>query len=206
MTREDVAADARISRKLAAFHLDKLVERGLLKTHFARPAGRSGPGAGRTAKFYEPSGVQLDVSVPPRQYQFVGRLLVEALASQDRGESPRGAAVRVARAAGTSLAEDLREASGPGRRMGPERTLRVVEEILADRGYEPYPQSPREIRLKNCPFHDLARQAPDLVCAMNQAFIEGLTRGLGNKTVEVALEPPDGECCVRLRYGGGGGR
>jgi hypothetical protein len=34
---------------------------------------------------------------------------------------------------------------------------------------------------------------------MNRAFIDGLVRGLGNETVEVALEPTPGECCVVLR-------
>src|ERR1041385_854041 len=68
VSREDVAAETGISRKLAAFHLDKLLERGLLTSHFARPPGRSGPGAGRSAKYYEPSDVQVEVSIPPRRY------------------------------------------------------------------------------------------------------------------------------------------
>ena len=48
--RDEVAAAVGIGRTLAAFHLDKLVEAGLLEASFARRTGRSGPGAGRPAK------------------------------------------------------------------------------------------------------------------------------------------------------------
>ena len=35
------------------------------------------------------------------------------------------------------------------------------------------------IRLRNCPFHQLAEQHRDVVCGMNLALIEGLVAGLG---------------------------
>src|ERR1051325_8562486 len=52
LSRDECARGAAIDRSLAAYHLDKLVERGLLQASFARPAGRTGPGAGRPAKLY----------------------------------------------------------------------------------------------------------------------------------------------------------
>ncbi|MBO0788607.1 MAG: winged helix-turn-helix transcriptional regulator, partial [Actinobacteria bacterium] len=39
VTRDQVAGAVGISRKLAAFHLDKLAAAGLLETSFPRPAG-----------------------------------------------------------------------------------------------------------------------------------------------------------------------
>src|SRR5262245_56833751 len=51
VNRDEAAAATGISRKLAVFHLDKLVDHGLLTTSFARPPGRGGRGAGRTAKY-----------------------------------------------------------------------------------------------------------------------------------------------------------
>ena len=57
VSREEVAEAMGVSRKLAAFHLDKLVDRGLLVTSYARPPGRGGRGAGRSAKYYEPSAM-----------------------------------------------------------------------------------------------------------------------------------------------------
>lgn len=197
VSRDEAAAAVGISRKLAAFHLDKLAERGLLRFDYGRPSGRSGPGAGRTSKLYEPSDAQIEISIPERHYDFVGRLLVRAIEDEGSGESAREAAARVAHDEGRSLGEEVRRRLGlrpPGR----ERALSVAEEVLRDSGYEPY-RTESGIRLYNCPFHVLARQAPDLVCRMNHAFIDGIVRGLGNRTVNVALEPTPGECCVVLR-------
>src|SRR5919202_726872 len=78
VSRRDVAAELGISPKLAAFHLDTLEDRNLVRTHFARPEGRSGPGAGRPSKMYEATGEVVEVSIPPRRYDVAGRLLIEA--------------------------------------------------------------------------------------------------------------------------------
>src|ERR687884_339436 len=78
VSRDDVAQAVGTSRKLAAFHLDKLADHGLLKFHYKRPPGRSGPGAGRPAKMYEPSAVEVQVSFPERRYDLLGGMLVGA--------------------------------------------------------------------------------------------------------------------------------
>jgi DNA-binding transcriptional ArsR family regulator len=75
VTREDVARAMGLSRKLAAFHLDKLAEEGLLEFQYKRPPGRSGPGAGRPAKQYRVSDMELEVSLPERRYDLVGDCL-----------------------------------------------------------------------------------------------------------------------------------
>jgi hypothetical protein len=38
-----------------------------------------------------------------------------------------------------------------------------------------------------------------LVCGVNQAYLDGLLRGLGNDTVAADLTPQPGACCVTLR-------
>ncbi|MGH2748810.1 MAG: helix-turn-helix transcriptional regulator [Actinomycetota bacterium] len=200
VSREDAAAEVGISRKLAAWHLDKLVEKGLLRAHYARLPGRSGPGAGRSSKLYEPSEVEIEISIPPRRYDLVGRILVDAMEDARPGESPREAARRVATSFGLRLGAEFRRETGL-RPPGPERTLTVAEQILAGYGYEPHRNAAGEVGLRNCPFHHLARQAPDLVCGLNQAFIDGVLRGLGNNSVDAALEPKPGQCCVNLRAG-----
>src|SRR3982751_6021956 len=50
--RDQAAAGTGITRSLAAFHLDRLVEAGLLQTEFRRRSGRSGPGAGGRGRVY----------------------------------------------------------------------------------------------------------------------------------------------------------
>src|SRR5574340_288999 len=57
--RDEAAEAVGVSRALAAFHLDKLVEAGLLEVEFRRLTGRSGPGAGLPAKLYRRSARQL---------------------------------------------------------------------------------------------------------------------------------------------------
>src|SRR3954452_19243546 len=79
LTREEVAAGVGISRNLAAFHLERLLDAGLLIADAARPAGRSGPGAGRPAKRYVPSDAEISLEIPPRRYALAGRLLVRAI-------------------------------------------------------------------------------------------------------------------------------
>ncbi|MGH2732441.1 MAG: helix-turn-helix transcriptional regulator [Actinomycetota bacterium] len=198
LSREEVADELGISRKLAAFHLDKLLQKGLLTAHYARPPGRSGPGAGRPAKLYRPSDLEVEVSIPERRYDLAGTLMVKAIKKQRPEESAPSAATRVSREAGEDVGREIRR-SKRLRPPGPERTLAIAQEVLESYGFEPYRTPSGELALRNCPFHALAQQAPDLVCEMNQAWVKGVVRGLGNETVEAALDPRPGECCVRLR-------
>jgi predicted ArsR family transcriptional regulator len=197
VSRDEAAEHVGISRKLAAFHLDKLEERGLLVSHYARPAGRTGRGAGRSSKLYEPSELEIDVSIPERRYDIVGDIMLAALET-DAPEPPREVAKRIAFDRGHSIGEEIKT-SLRLRPPGSERALSVAEETLAGYGFEPYRDDTGDLRLRNCPFHTLARKAPDLVCGLNREFIDGMLRGLGNESVEAALEPTPGQCCVKLR-------
>src|SRR5437667_457658 len=86
--RDEAARALRISRALAAFHLDKLVALGLLDAAYRRLSGRQGPGAGRPAKLYRRSTRQLEITLPQRRYDLAGRLLARALAAQRSPASP----------------------------------------------------------------------------------------------------------------------
>lgn len=194
--RDEVATELGVSRNLAAFHLDKLVDRGLLVADYARAPGRSGPGAGRPAKMYEPSDLEVDVSIPERHYDLIGELLVDAV-ERATDEPARVTAARVALERGTALGDEVRRDEGLAR-PGPERTFTVALAVLESLGYEPY-RDGDGVRLRNCPFHLLARRAPDLVCEMNRSLAEGVVRGLGNTTVRASIERRPGECCVELR-------
>ena len=72
--RDEAAAAVRIGRALAVYHLDKLVEAGLLTASYRRPPGRSGPGAGRPAKVYSRSSIEFTVSLPARDYELAAGL------------------------------------------------------------------------------------------------------------------------------------
>jgi predicted ArsR family transcriptional regulator len=197
VTREVVAAELGISRKLAAFHLDKLLDRGLLMAHYARPPGRSGPGAGRTSKMYQPSALELEVSIPERRYDQLGEILVDAIEHQAADESAREAAIRLAGDRGRSLGEMIRRRDSL-RPPGNERALSVATGALEEQGFEPLRVGTDEVTLRNCPFRTLAQQAPDLVCEMNRAYTDGLLRGLGNQAVRAELTRRPDVCCVSL--------
>lgn len=202
VTREEAAEAVGISRKLAAFHLDKLVERGLLTFSYARPAGRGGRGAGRPAKVYVPSEREIEVSIPERRYDLLGSVLLRALRSKRDGERGDAAARRAARETG----EEIGRTEARRRRLaapGPERAMSAAVQILEERGYEPYRQSDGCVRVRSCPFHALAEQDRDLVCGLNQRLIGGVVHGLGNDSVDVVFDPVPGQCCVRLTPPGG---
>jgi predicted ArsR family transcriptional regulator len=198
VTRDEAAAAVGISRKLAAFHLDKLVDAGLLEAGFARPAGLRR--AGRASKVYAPADVDVQVSIPPRDHAVLADILVGAVTV---AEDARRAALRVADERGHELGSAERARLRPGR-LGTERALTLACETLERYGFEPARAEPTRVFLRNCPFQPLAARAPDLVCAVNQAFLAGFLRGLGASTATAALTRPPGACCVELLAAGTG--
>ncbi|MEU0083362.1 transcriptional regulator [Streptomyces sp. NPDC006274] len=196
VTREEAAADAGISVKLAAFHLDKLVTAGLLRAGYDSPG--AAPRVGRRPKVYEPAGADIRVSIPERRPDVLAEILVDAVLGQQAGEDARTAALRTARTRGEELGAATRADSRPGR-LGPERSVTLSEAVLAQRGFEPERPTPTGLRLLNCPFHPLAARSPELVCAINHAFLGGLLEGLRANGIEAVLAPRPGRCCVELR-------
>src|SRR5918998_3133060 len=65
VSRDDAVAVLGLPRTTAAFHLDRLVDEGLLEAVYQRRTGRTGPGAGRPAKLYRRSDQHVAVSLPP---------------------------------------------------------------------------------------------------------------------------------------------
>ena len=182
--RDEAAAAAGVGRALAVYHLDKLVEAGLLTASYQRPPGRSGPGAGRPAKLYLRSDREFAVTVPPREYELAARLLVQAVEEDPSGRS-RAVLLEAARRLGAELA-------------GAAGAAGDLEGALAGHGYEPRRGEDGVIRLRNCPFHQLAEQHRDVVCGMNLGLIEGIVAGLGADGLRPVLDPRPGHCCVAI--------
>lgn len=191
VSREEAATACGMSPHTAKFHLDRLADQGLLDVEFRRLTGRTGPGAGRTAKLYRRSDREVSVSLPARSYDLAGDILAEAI---DRS-------VHDDRSVGESVAVVAEER---GRAMAAEEPLSAGEEIdrvaqvLARHGYEPRAE-PDGLCLVNCPFDRLAREHQGLVCGMNLALIGGLLDELGCAALEAVLDPEPGLCCVKAR-------
>lgn len=196
VSRDEVAEGADVSRSAAAFHLDRLVDEGLLEVEFRRLTGRQGPGAGRPAKLYRRAGREFSVSLPGRRYERAAALLAAAVAEANAAGVPvEDTLVRVAGQEGARIAE--RVAPPGGRSSSQAGWARSIIEALAEEGYEPRPDD-GEIGLANCPFSSLAADHPELVCGMNLALLEGFTAALPAGVATARLLPTEGACCVRL--------
>lgn len=227
--RDEAAGAAGIGRPLAAYHLDKLVELGLLTASYQRPPGRRGPGAGRPKKHYARSTAEFTVSVPPRDYELAARLLAAAVASDDSGTS-QAALEGAARRFGASLGRRREAAAdgpgdpGAGEGAGPVGDgagsagdgagygePEAAMAVLTEHGFEPFRDSGGTIRLRNCPFRQLAAEHPAVVCGMTLALVDGVITGVLPRDPETTraaltslhpvLEPRPGCCCVALATG-----
>jgi predicted ArsR family transcriptional regulator len=180
VSREQAAAAASIGRTLAAYHLDKLAEAGLLTISYQRPAGRGGPGAGRPAKLYTRATQEMSVSVPPRDYELLAKLLVASVEQDGSG------AVRAAVNAAAAEA---------GRRAGGQTGGNVLG-ALRNCGYLPRATDDGRITLRNCPFHTVAQDHRDVVCGLNLRLVQGVITGCGDPHARAELEPHPDRCCV----------
>ncbi len=188
--RDEAAAAVGVGRALAVYHLDKLVESGLLTASYRRPPGRGGPGAGRPPKVYSRSGCEFTVSVPAREYEMAARLLVQAVAA-DRSGQALAALHEAASKRGEGLGERHRAegAQGGGH-------WQALESALSECGFEPCRDEAGTIRMRNCPFRRLADLQPAVVCHMNLALIQGLVAGSGAGNLHPVLTQDPQPCCV----------
>ncbi|CAG7635647.1 helix-turn-helix domain-containing protein [Rhodococcus opacus] len=184
VSREQAAAAVDVGRTLAAYHLDKLADADLVTVSYQRPAGRGGPGAGRPAKLYTRATTEMTVSVPPRDYELLARLLVSSV-EQDTSGAVRAAVNEAALDAGKRAAAD---------------TGGDLLAALRGCGYLPHVDDDGRIDLRNCPFHLVARDHLDVVCGLNLRFVEGAIAGSTQRDAHAELDPRPDRCCVVVHH------
>src|SRR5699024_7320365 len=140
--RHAAAAAVDVAVHTAKFHLDRLVEDGLLDVEFRRLSGRTGPGAGRPAKLYRRSDREFAITLPERRYDLVGHILATAFQRAVDG---------------TSLPEALHDAAhdegfhlGAAANVSGDDADRLAT-TLASQGYQPRCDGDT-VTLANCPF------------------------------------------------------
>src|SRR5215469_10673291 len=185
--REEAARHAGIKPRLAAFHLDRMAEAGLLDVGYRRLSGRVGPGAGRPAKVYSVSQRSFSVEVPQTRYGLAASMMATALSA----DGPEGD--------GKSL-QDVATAGGEIRQHARTKGARLeaVQHQLNQLGYEPRVQESGEWTMRNCIFAELSSSHRELVCPMNAAFVTGLVDGARLKSLRVERRTAPPGCCVRL--------
>jgi predicted ArsR family transcriptional regulator len=199
VSRDEVAEGAGVSRSAAAFHLDRLVDEGLLEAEFRRLTGRQGPGAGRPAKLYRRAAREIALSLPARRYELAAGLLAAAVCeAAGSGVAVEATLDRLAREEGIRIAEAV--VPPAGRRPPPAVQARAIADALAGEGYEPRARA-GQVTLSNCPFSALVSDHPELTCQMNLALLEGFSQALPGAGVIAHLRPAEGRCCVLLEVG-----
>lgn len=189
ISRDQAAKGVEIPRHTAKFHLDKLVDEGLLVTEFRRLTGRTGPGAGRPAKLYRRARSEISVSLPRRRYDLSSHVLADAV-TQALGGTPMAEALRGAADRAAAVVVD-----SFGLNEGTE--LARMDGILNRLGYEPRIDG-EALSLGNCPFAALSEEHEDLVCPLNRDFVEAVGRELDCVDLHARSVEPGTGCCVRV--------
>ena len=186
VSRDQAAEGVEVPRHTAKFHLDRLVDEGLLVPEFRRLSGRTGPGAGRPAKLYRRARKEVSVSLPSRRYDLAGQVLADAVERALDGtpmvEALDDAAVAAAQVVATSYGD-----APPS-----------LFDALSRLGYEPRDEG--AIRLGNCPYDRLAADHSELICSVNERFVTSLCSTLGGAepVTRTGTGPSPAGCCVRI--------
>lgn len=194
--RDEAANGVGVPRHTAKFHLDRLVDDGLLAVEFRRPPGRTGPGAGRPAKLYRRAAQELSVSLPERRYDIAGEIMARAIDNSERDRIPVADALHDASTeTGRALGHDAIVIAGEP--LDDEHRLDLAREILVKYGYEPRTNDAC-VTLANCPFHALAQRYTTLICGMNLDLVRGILEGLNASHLKARLDPGTNRCCVTI--------
>ena len=104
VTADDAARALAVDRSAARSRLERLLQAGLVEASFSRRSGRTGPGAGRPAKYYAAAAETEALEVPPRH--------LPALVSRLLDEIPSGGREAALRRAGEDFGRELAGTTG----------------------------------------------------------------------------------------------
>jgi predicted ArsR family transcriptional regulator len=215
----EVAARLGVHPNTVRFHLDALVARGEVVRSVDKP---SGPGRPRTVYAARPGTDRGGV----RRYQLLARMLLGGPAgarggTRDAGEAEHGpvfgvggpradpaaaAAVLKGRAWGRHLVAPPPTRGGPPTEP---QALGAVTAMLADLGFDPQPYDSGaagadhrtdRIRLRHCPFLELAEEHGPIVCSLHLGLIQGALAGARAPLAATGIEPfaEPGACMAHL--------
>lgn len=147
LSADDVADRLGVSRSVARWRLERLVEAGLLNPGFERRNGRSGPGAGRPAKTYAAAPETSAVEFPRRHYETLVGRLVDALPKRGRATHLE----RVGYAFGLELGSAARLRPSPTIRASLDRLCRGLGRLGFQAAVESVSEGEAVIVSATCP-------------------------------------------------------
>jgi predicted ArsR family transcriptional regulator len=165
----------------ARLHLEQLVEVGLVEQVSERRAEPGRPRALYTATRRppadEPRGRGED------DYRALATVLARGLAATD---DPAAAAL----AAGEGWIEALAEHEWPARPTTPEVAAAELESLLDELGFAPETDLDHgTVMLRRCPFADVARTNPSVVCGVHLGMVRRTLERLDSPLRATSLEP-----------------
>ncbi|MGH3199643.1 MAG: helix-turn-helix transcriptional regulator [Streptosporangiaceae bacterium] len=176
----DVAERIGVHVNTVRFHLDALVAGGAVVRTLEQP---SGPGRPRTVYAPRP-GMDRGGT---RSYRLLAQILLSQLSSAgpDAGEAVSQA--------GRAWGGFLVDRPPPFQHLtGEEATARLTA-LLADLGFAPEPGGdgpvPEVIRLRHCPFLELAEEYGQFVCLIHLGLMQGALAELRAPVTAARLEP-----------------
>jgi predicted ArsR family transcriptional regulator len=196
VTASQIADLFGIHANVARHHLDRLVVDGYLQVTRKRPSGRTGPGAGRPAKHYEPTRKNVSVQFPARRYDLLAELLlrvIERIAPDNASEI----ADEIGREYGRELATEI----GIPDELGYDTAAIAVARALMGVGFEVEARpGDHELVTRFCPFGESATNHPAIVCQLDQGLVTGLLEG--TEQIPIAIVSPhgneEGDCITRI--------
>lgn len=186
LTAAELAEVLGLHMTTARFHLDQLVAGGLVQASFVKH------GVGRPRKVYRLAAGSLQVEDDEHAMGVLTELLAESFGATATGAplTPFDAGRRWAEQNVAPTAEGAPAAS-PGAWL---TTIGRLVDVLRSWGYTPRLSTSGggrtvELDLVHCPFLDLARSHPAVVCGIHRGLIAGTLEQLGEPGAEVSLEP-----------------
>ncbi len=195
--KADVAAAVGIDRRLAGFHLDKLVEQGFLEARFGRGEGAGGPGAGRPPKRYRLAEAEVLMALPERHYELLATLLLRAAADGGSG-APQEVLERVGYEFGYEVGRAEAAAGGGGPGATASEAIQDVVRLLSRYGFAARAEGDEGLKACACPFEEIAFDDPERICGLDRAIWKGMLAAFAPEaTLRVATTRARGdEACV----------
>ncbi|WP_066896704.1 helix-turn-helix transcriptional regulator [Mycolicibacterium houstonense] len=152
MTIAQIAARLDVHSNTVRFHLEHLEECGQVER--VQPHHR---GPGRPPQLYR--AVRRMDPAGPTQYRMLAEILAKGLAADD---DPAAKAREMGRAWGRTMA--------PASTDSP---VQALVQMLDDIGFAPDPPVDRQLRLRHCPFLELAQTRASVVCPIHLGLMQG---------------------------------
>lgn len=190
MTAGEVAAATGLAVTTARFHLDALVADDL-----ATRGAEQRTAPGRPRILYRAAGP----SPGPRNFRALAEILVRIVASLPDADS-------LALGTGRAWGEHLVERAAPSEQVDSADAMARLERLLSAVGFQPQTRRDGDtfsVRMRHCPFRELADAHGEVVCAVHRGLMEGALAELGAPVKVEWLRRSVGRdlCQSRLRAG-----